>query len=149
MAAQKKEMSLKDSLTPEIDQHIGTRLRARRNLLGMSQEKLGEMVGLTFQQIQKYERGINRIGSGRLLEFASILSIPITYFYDGLPPTVLTRLYGNDALFEKTKPENVYQGDDGLEKDVQELVLAFSSIQDIDARKSCLDIVKTIAKQAK
>ena len=145
----RKEILPKESLTPEIDQHIGVRLRARRNLLGMSQEKLGEMVGLTFQQIQKYERGINRIGSGRLLEFASILSIPITYFYDGLSANVLTKLYGNDNVFEKTKLENVYQGEEGLDKDVQELVRAFTSIKDIDARKSCLDIVKTIAKQAK
>ena len=67
-----------------IDAHVGARIRARRGLLGMSQKDLGGKVGLTFQQIQKYERGANRIGSGRLFEFSCILDVPISYFFDDM-----------------------------------------------------------------
>src|SRR5207344_3086974 len=65
-----------------VDVHVGARMRQRRTLLGMSQEKLGTAVGLTFQQIQKYERGSNRIGSSRLFEFAKVLDVPVSYFFD-------------------------------------------------------------------
>ena len=71
--------------TPDnVDVHVGQRLRVRRSLLGMSQEKLAEAVGLTFQQVQKYERGINRISAGRLFQFSKILDVPVAYFYDQL-----------------------------------------------------------------
>ena len=70
----------------ELDEYIGMRLRLRRSLLDMSQGKLGEQLGVMFQQIQKYERGTNRIGAGRLYEVAAILDVPITYFYEGLDP---------------------------------------------------------------
>src|SRR6185369_2529188 len=64
-----------------VDVHVGSRVRLRRTLLGMSQEKLGTAIGLTFQQIQKYERGSNRIGSSRLYEFAKVLDVPVSYFF--------------------------------------------------------------------
>lgn len=67
-----------------IDAHVGRRLRARRSLLGMSQAKMAEAIGLTFQQIQKYERGMNRISAGRLWQFSINLEVPIEYFYEGL-----------------------------------------------------------------
>ncbi len=67
-----------------IDAQVGNRVRIRRMLIGMSQERLGDTLGLTFQQIQKYEKGINRIGAGRLFEIARILGVPIDYFYDGV-----------------------------------------------------------------
>lgn len=72
-----------------VDVHVGTRLRQRRSLLGISQTKLGESVGLTFQQVQKYERGSNRVSSSRLFEFAQILDVPVSYFFDELPHNVL------------------------------------------------------------
>ena len=68
-----------------IDVHVGTRVRFRRMLLGMSQEKLGEMLGLTFQQVQKYEKGINRIGASRLFELANVLGVNVQFFYDEAP----------------------------------------------------------------
>ena len=71
-----------------IDIHVGKRLRLRRTLLGMSQERLGELLGLTFQQVQKYERGVNRIGSSRLFELGQILDVPIAFFFDDLPEAV-------------------------------------------------------------
>jgi transcriptional regulator with XRE-family HTH domain len=68
-----------------IDVHVGKRLRLRRTLLGMSQERLGELLGLTFQQVQKYERGVNRIGSSRLFELGQILDVPVSFFFDDMP----------------------------------------------------------------
>lgn len=68
----------------DADRHIGSQIKARRNAIGMSQEKLGEMLGLTFQQVQKYEKGMNRVGAGRLLDIGTILQVPVTYFYEGL-----------------------------------------------------------------
>src|SRR5712671_7409467 len=68
-----------------VDIHVGARMRQRRTLLGMSQTKLGDAVGLTFQQIQKYERGSNRVSSSRLFEFAKVLDVPVSYFFDEMP----------------------------------------------------------------
>ncbi|MGO4524964.1 helix-turn-helix domain-containing protein [Microvirga sp. 2MCAF35] len=67
----------------DVDKHVGSRVRARRLTVGISQEKLGEMLGLTFQQVQKYEKGTNRIGSGRLHQIATALQVPVSFFYDG------------------------------------------------------------------
>src|SRR5580693_6549785 len=67
-----------------IDGQVGNRVRLRRMLIGMSQEKLGELLGLTFQQVQKYEKGVNRIGAGRLYQVAHILGVPVSYFYEGV-----------------------------------------------------------------
>src|SRR6201987_1636903 len=69
-----------------IDVHVGSRVRLRRNMLGLSQEKLGEAIGLTFQQVQKYERGANRIGASRLLELSRVLDVPVSFFYDETDP---------------------------------------------------------------
>src|SRR5579863_3439216 len=67
-----------------VDAQVGSRVRIRRMLIGMSQEKLGDLLGLTFQQVQKYEKGVNRIGAGRLYEIARILGVPIEFFYEGV-----------------------------------------------------------------
>src|ERR1700744_3100536 len=70
-----------------VDAQVGNRVRIRRMLIGMSQEKLGDLLGLTFQQVQKYEKGVNRIGAGRLFEMSRILGVPIDFFYDGVSTT--------------------------------------------------------------
>ena len=70
-----------------IDIHVGSRIRLRRNMLGMSQEKLGESLGITFQQIQKYEKGTNRVGASRLQAIASILDVPVAFFFDDVAGT--------------------------------------------------------------
>jgi transcriptional regulator with XRE-family HTH domain len=72
-----------------VDIHVGRRLRQRRSLLGLSQTALAKAIGLTFQQIQKYERGSNRIGSSRLFEFATVLDVPVSYFFDEMPSNAL------------------------------------------------------------
>ena len=66
-----------------IDKHVGSRVRMRRMMLSMSQEKLGDALGLTFQQVQKYEKGVNRVGAARLQQIATALDVPVTFFYDG------------------------------------------------------------------
>ncbi|HEX9326337.1 MAG TPA: helix-turn-helix transcriptional regulator, partial [Reyranella sp.] len=73
-----------------VDVHVGLRMRQRRTLLAMSQTKLGDAVGLTFQQVQKYERGFNRMGSSRLFEFAKVLDVPVSYFFDEMPSNALS-----------------------------------------------------------
>ena len=71
-----------------VDIHVGRRIRLRRTLMGMSQEKLGTAVTLTFQQIQKYESGANRVGSSRLFQFSKVLSVPVSFLLDDIPPEV-------------------------------------------------------------
>src|SRR6266508_6058660 len=73
-----------------VDVHVGLRMRQRRTLLAMSQSKLGDAVGLTFQQVQKYERGSNRMGLSRLFEFAKVLDVPVSYFFDEMPSNALS-----------------------------------------------------------
>ncbi len=68
-----------------VDEHVGARIRVRRTLMSMSQEKLGEVVGLSFQQVQKYETGANRVSAGRLFQFAEILNVPVSYFFENVP----------------------------------------------------------------
>lgn len=123
-----------------IDAQVGNRVRLRRMLIGMSQERLGELLGLTFQQVQKYEKGVNRIGAGRLFEVSRILGVPIDYFYEG----VSNQLAGGFAEGEASPPvmEFVSSGE-GLQ-----LSLAFMKIRDPKLRKRVLDLVKQMAEDA-
>src|SRR5438270_5642041 len=82
--SRRKGIKLRKKKANPVDRHVGYRVRLRRMLIGMSQEHLGELLGLTFQQVQKYERGINRIGAGRLYEVAGILGVPVSFFYEGV-----------------------------------------------------------------
>src|ERR1700752_5241949 len=89
-----------------IDVHVGSRVRFRRMLLGMSQEKLGEKLGLTFQQIQKYEKGINRIGASRLLDLAQVLGVPVQFFYEEAPSGESSQLVP-DGFAEKPAENSI------------------------------------------
>lgn len=122
-----------------IDGQVGNRVRLRRMLIGMSQERLGELLGLTFQQVQKYEKGVNRIGAGRLFEVSRILGVPIDYFYEG----VEQNLAGGFSENEASSPpviEFVSSGE-GLQ-----LSLAFMKIKDPKLRKRVLELVKQMAE---
>ncbi|HEY8289670.1 MAG TPA: helix-turn-helix transcriptional regulator, partial [Acetobacteraceae bacterium] len=77
-----------------IDVHVGSRIRLRRTLLGMSQERLGEALGLTFQQVQKYERGVNRVGASRLFDLSRVLDVPISFFFDDMPDSLAANFGG-------------------------------------------------------
>jgi transcriptional regulator with XRE-family HTH domain len=130
-----------------VDVHTGLRLRQRRSLLGMSQTMLGDAVGLTFQQIQKYERGSNRMGSSRLFEFAKVLDVPVSYFFDEMPSNALTgrpmsgrqkKNYGEVATpFDRTK-------DPLIKRETLELVRAYYKIRETRVRKRIFELVKTV-----
>src|SRR6201996_9029608 len=122
-----------------IDVQVGNRVRIRRMLIGMSQERLGDLLGLTFQQVQKYEKGVNRIGAGRLFEVARILNVPVDFFYEGLA----TNQPGPGEPEAAAPPvmEFVSSGE-GLQ-----LSLAFMKIKDSKVRKRVLDLVKSLADE--
>jgi transcriptional regulator with XRE-family HTH domain len=122
-----------------IDAQVGNRVRLRRMLIGMSQERLGELLGLTFQQVQKYEKGVNRIGAGRLFEVSRILGVPIDYFYEGANGQTV----GGQAAQQNAPPimEFVSSGE-GLQ-----LSLAFMRIRDPRVRKRMLELVKSLADE--
>jgi len=120
-----------------IDGQVGNRVRLRRMLIGMSQERLGELLGLTFQQVQKYEKGVNRIGAGRLFEVARILGVPIDYFYEGAS----TQIAGPSENEASPPVMEFVSSGDGLQ-----LSLAFMKIKDPKLRKRILDLVKQMAE---
>jgi len=120
-----------------IDGQVGNRVRLRRMLIGMSQERLGELLGLTFQQVQKYEKGVNRIGAGRLFEVARILGVPIDYFYEGAS----TQIAGPSENEASPPVMEFVSSGEGLQ-----LSLAFMKIKDPKLRKRILDLVKQMAE---
>jgi transcriptional regulator with XRE-family HTH domain len=120
-----------------VDAHVGYRVRLRRMLIGMSQERLGELLGLTFQQVQKYERGINRIGAGRLFEVAEILGVPINFFYEGVNGTNPT---GGSGGEQGSPVMDFLSSNEGIQ-----LSTAFLGIKDVKVRRRILDLVRSIA----
>ncbi len=125
-----------------IDVHVGKRLQVRRSLLGWSQEKLGAAIGLTFQQIQKYEKGMNRISAGRLLEFSRILTVPVQYFYDNLEGS-----NANKAQGLSDNEQEAFAGNDVMqEKETIDLIRVYYSIDDPELRKDAVKFMKSIAK---
>jgi len=124
-----------------VDAQVGSRVRLRRMLIGMSQERLGELLGLTFQQVQKYEKGVNRIGAGRLFDVARILGVPIDYFYE----SVASQLVGSRSISEEEVAPPVMEfvsSGEGLQ-----LTLAFMRIKDVKVRKRVLDLVRSLADE--
>jgi transcriptional regulator with XRE-family HTH domain len=125
-----------------IDVHVGSRVRFRRMLLGMSQEKLGDKLGLTFQQIQKYEKGINRIGASRLFDLAQVLGVSVQFFYEEAP-TAEPQPLMQDGFAEKPAEGSIVEflrSRDGLE-----LNKAFVRISDAKARRAIVDLVRSLA----
>ncbi len=128
-----------------VDVHVGQRLRQRRTLLGMSQEKLGEAVCLTFQQIQKYERGANRIGASRLFQLGQVLDVSVSYFFEEMPGDV-KKTRGDYAAPENTgNVETVQAGDPMARRETLELVRAYYRIEDPKVRKRVFELTKSIA----
>ncbi len=130
-----------------IDKHVGQQLRSRRSLLGLSQEKLADSIGVTFQQVQKYERGANRISASRLFSFSKILDVSIDYFYEGLPEA-------NDGEDDQSNmPQKVKSSNkNGLpedllaQKETIHLLRAYYSVDSEEKRKVILKLVKSMAK---
>ncbi len=127
-----------------IDVHVGGRVRLRRTLLGMSQEKLGGAVGLTFQQIQKYERGSNRIGASRLYELGKILDVSVSFFFDDMPDTIKDAERKRVAGFaDHYQPPQ--EPDPLAKRETLELVRAYYRIIDPSIRKRVFELTKSIA----
>ncbi len=138
------ERAEKEHRPSPIDVHVGSRVRLRRTLLGMSQERLGEALGLTFQQVQKYERGVNRIGASRLFDLSRVLDVPISFFFDDMPGTV-----GGSQSFAR-RVSGFAEAQDGFEDDTLhrretlELVRAYYRISDPSVRKRVFDLIKAM-----
>ncbi|GJL96366.1 MAG: transcriptional regulator [Hyphobacterium sp.] len=123
----------------QIDAHVGSRVRLRRQLLKMSQEKLGDELGVTFQQVQKYERGANRIGASRLYSLANVLDVPVNFFFDGLTGIAA------GGVAESDQSPIVYdfiQSSDGVA-----LAEAFSRIKTPKVRRRVLELVRSLADE--
>ena len=130
-----------------VDIHVGARMRQRRTLLGMSQTKLGDAVGLTFQQIQKYERGSNRVSSSRLFEFAKVLDVPVAYFFDEMPSNALSGRpmsgRGRKGFGEAGTPFE-QDKDPLIKRETLELVRAYYKIREARVRKRIFEMVKAV-----
>ncbi len=127
-----------------MDIHVGSRVRLRRMVVGMSQEKLGERMGLTFQQIQKYEKGTNRIGASRLFQLSQILDVPVQFFFEDAPNSIVNRGAAAVAGFAESKTE-AYLLDFLNSRDGLELNRAFVKITDPKVRKRVVDLVRALS----
>lgn len=128
-----------DSKLPSgIDRVVGQRIRWRRRELKLTQERLGELLELTFQQVQKYEKGVNRVSAGRLYEIAGVLGVPISYFFEGA-----------EEFLEAEQSEFAEDEDEPhapvMTPETLELISAFQKIEDVSLRKSLLNTVRAAA----
>ena len=121
------------------DKHVGSRVRMRRMMLGMSQEKLGDALGLTFQQVQKYEKGTNRIGASRLQQIAHFLQVPVSFFFEGGPGLAAEQAGTMEA------PSPSYVSDFLATSEGLALTRAFMQIKDPKMRRRIVDLVSQIA----
>ncbi|MEE8444285.1 MAG: helix-turn-helix transcriptional regulator [Alphaproteobacteria bacterium] len=128
-----------------VDVHVGRRVRLRRTMLGMSQEKLGQAIHLTFQQVQKYERGTNRIGSSRLYELSKVLDVPVSFFFDDMPPEVAGDSPARPPGMSETEGE-AYETDTLAKRETLELVRAYYRIKNTKVRKRVFELAKALAK---
>lgn len=138
----------KEGRANSMDAYVGSRLRMRRTLLGMSQEKLAESLGITFQQVQKYERGVNRVGASRLYDLSRILDVPVSFFFEN------NAINSNVKPAKKSRktpgvasPRASYQAEDFSDRETLELVRAFKSIKSPEMRRSVLDMIRSLAKK--
>ncbi|MGQ0682957.1 helix-turn-helix domain-containing protein [Bradyrhizobium sp.] len=122
-----------------VDKYVGSRVRMRRIMLGMSQEKLGEALGLTFQQIQKYEKGTNRVGASRLQQISEVLQVPVSFLFDGGPSGIAL----SESSAESASP--AYISDFLATSEGLALTRAFTRIHDSKLRRSIVDLVEQIA----
>jgi transcriptional regulator with XRE-family HTH domain len=122
-----------------VDAHVGVRMRVRRQIIGMSQERLGELLGITFQQVQKYEKGSNRVSASRLYLMAKVLGVPVQYFFDGLPDS------DKEGFAEESRSSAVI--DACASPEGIQLNRIFSEIADPNRRKLVVSLVKAVAEQ--
>lgn len=134
-----------------IDVHVGNRIRLRRTLLGLSQEKLASLLGLTFQQVQKYERGMNRVGASRLWDIGKVLEVPIEFFYEDMDSNVAkqsprTFSLPDDKLNFLEEEQATFDSDPMNRQETIELVKAYYKIPNRKAAKHLYDLIITMSK---
>lgn len=127
-----------------VDVHVGQRLRVRRSLLGLSQEKLADALGITFQQVQKYEKGTNRVSASRLYKLSNILEVPVSYFFSKLPDDMETDSRGSFGMADNEQEEFEASQDIMAEKETIELVKTYYSIKDPEMRKDIIRFIKSM-----
>lgn len=135
----------------DVDKHVGKRLKIRRNLMGMSQDDLAREIGVTFQQIQKYEHGTNRISAGKLFEFAEIMNVMVDFFFEGLPGynTGMANAVsdnGQAQFNDSDKNTSLNQAFDN--KETMDLVRAYYAIEDEKVRHRLLQFIKSVAESS-
>ncbi len=130
-----------------VDVHVGARLRVRRTLLGMSQTSLGDAIGLTFQQVQKYEKGANRISASRLFDLSRVLDVPAQFFFDDMPTAVAAISPANKKR-GKAKKLPSYEPDPMARRETLQLVRAYYKITDPQVRKRLYELTKTLGSAA-
>ncbi len=128
-----------------VDVHVGSRVRLRRTLLGLSQTMLGEAIGLTFQQVQKYERGVNRIGSSRLYDLARVLEVPVSFFFEEMPEDLASRTRA--AARELAEPVTEFEPDRVAKRETLELVRAYYRISNPRVRRHLFEMVRALATE--
>lgn len=133
-------MSLPKKTPNPIDIHVGSRIRLRRNMISMSQEKLGEALGITFQQIQKYEKGTNRVGASRLQQISNVLGVPVSFFFEDAPGENPTT--GMAESQSTGFVVDFLSSSEGLQ-----LNRAFSRISDPKVRRKIIELVRTLADE--
>ena len=129
-----------------VDVHVGARVRQRRTLLGMNQTKLGEALGMSFQQVQKYEKGTNRISASRLFDLSRVLDVPVEYFFDDMPREVAASSPARSGGKAKELPG--YEPDPMAKRETLELVRAYYKITDPEIRKHLFAMTKTLGTAA-
>jgi transcriptional regulator with XRE-family HTH domain len=129
-----------------VDVHVGRRLRLKRTFLGMSQETVGKQIGVTFQQIQKYERGINRMGASRLYDFAKALGVPISYFFEGFGDYAVD---DGSALAAAEPNAPAYEHDNMNNRETLEVMRAYYRIKNPAVRKRIVELIKAMAVEDK
>ena len=143
--AKRKRWTIKERGPHPTDVHVGSRVRLRRTMLGMTQEKLGAAINLTFQQVQKNEIGMNRIGSSRLFELSKVLDVPVSFFFDDMPPEVSGERRGRPVGMSKAQGA-AYEADTLAKRETLEFVRAYYRIKSDKVRKRLYELVKTVAK---
>ena len=132
-----------------VDVNAGVRLKIRRNLIGLSQGDLGKASGLTFQQIQKYERGTNRMSASRLKQFSNILSVPVSYFFDEMPTSFTTQGFAESKQESLDIPEHV--ADDSYDllqrRETIDLIRAYYKIQDPKQRRKVFELIRSMSDE--
>lgn len=123
-----------------VDIHVGKRIRLRRTILGMSQEELAKSLGITFQQVQKYEKGVNRVGSSRLFDIAQVLNVPVSFFFDEYGE--VNPIYG----FAEENDEFKHEKGDVSNREIMGLVKAYCQIKSPETRKKAIELIKSLAE---